>query len=927
MSKLLKRCLLGIAIAGQCSLAYSQEANFSSDEEAFLIRRIAEFWKDGDFSIVKTQIKEFVQKYPSSSMHDYLHGILGDLLLQENNFSDALKAYNSVSDETISDKIILNKLQCYYELDDYDSIHKEGERYLSYTTPEFEERKNEYHFIMAESYFRKALQENNQDEVKDLAQKAQPFYEELLETEYGEISSFALAEVYRMLGQNDKGADLYLVLAEKHPEKKENLLFNAGLLQASLDKEAAIQIFDRIIDMHGSKAYEASYNRLLLYYQTKQFDNVISNHRLVYPHVPEDQLDTFNFVVGKSYYALEDYESAVHPLGQFLQDQSQPTEQYKDALLVQMTCAKQLGNEPLFNKALSKFTEAFPDDDELGKAHFMHAMILKKEGNLAEVEQELQSIIEKYNNFDDQESLLYEYAVVTHENEKFGISYQMFKNFLSQYSESERSQSAWRYYLSCCLHLSKDAKEDSSSTYSKDLFLEDLQKVLTSDNGFSSDEIREYRLLYAKLAYELNYFNESLETLNSYITDYAEHESLGEAHMLTALSLNKLNSDLEGFCDHLETAIKIKPDTYDTSLIHLQLFNAYISRAEQNNQDKALSQKAADYLYVALKDANNSVKLENQLWLGGRYFKEVSDYLSQDWNHSVHDDEYISQLSKRAFEVYERAFSSEDKMTKTISEDSLYLEPETLKYAQLAGYLGQKEEKLTILQELIQTQNKNPSYAWNFRRQALFELAKTYEELNDPSSALETYEFIVNNLSDVSTPIISASKLNAAVLKFNLLDKDEKVDSNPNVVKILNNLKELQIRKHAISEPAHLEAAFHYAKIRSDLSEKNMRDSRYLFFLIRMKEDYALKENGVDSEYHESIKSNPEYAAIYQSYMDFVDAEIFRVQAKQLQKENKRHEAQEKKQQAYDLLTGIENRHIPTKFLQTQVNLCFKKLK
>ena len=35
-----------------------------SDEEAFLIRRIAEFWKDGDFGIVKTQIVDFLDKYP-----------------------------------------------------------------------------------------------------------------------------------------------------------------------------------------------------------------------------------------------------------------------------------------------------------------------------------------------------------------------------------------------------------------------------------------------------------------------------------------------------------------------------------------------------------------------------------------------------------------------------------------------------------------------------------------------------------------------------------------------------------------------------------------------------------------------------------------------------------------------------------------------
>nr|MDJ0651509.1 hypothetical protein [Simkaniaceae bacterium] len=45
-----------------------------SDEEAFLIRRIAEFWKDGDFAIVKTQIVDFLDRYPKSSLKDYFLG-------------------------------------------------------------------------------------------------------------------------------------------------------------------------------------------------------------------------------------------------------------------------------------------------------------------------------------------------------------------------------------------------------------------------------------------------------------------------------------------------------------------------------------------------------------------------------------------------------------------------------------------------------------------------------------------------------------------------------------------------------------------------------------------------------------------------------------------------------------------------------------
>ncbi len=928
ISKLIKNCLLGFAIASQCTVAYSIESPSSSSEEAFLIRRIAEFWKDGDFSIVKTQIKDFIQKYPSSSMHDYLHGILGDLLIQENNFVDALAAYKAIADSSITNKVILNKLQCYYELDDFSSLQEEGEQYLSYTSDEFESRKNEYHFVMAESYFRQALLSEDQDVVKELAAKARPFYEELLDTEYGEVSSFALAEVYKTLGQNAKGADLYLVLAERYPEKKENLLFNAAILEANLDKHASIQIFDRVIDMRGSKAPEASYNRLLLYYQTNQFDNVISNHRLVYPHVAENQLGTFNYVVAKSFYALEDYDSAVSPMQNYLVEQDSASDQFKDALLVQLTCAKQLSDESLFDKTLTTFKEYYPDDKELGKALFMHAMLLKKEGDLPAAEEKLRQVVEKYSDFDDQESLLYEYSVLTHQNEKFDTSYQMFKNFLSQFPESERTQSAWRYFLSSCLHLSKEEKTDESTGYSQDVFLSDLQKVLSNDNGLSSDEIREYKLLYAKLAYEQSYYNESLETLSHYVKDYAEHETLAEAHVLTALSLNKLNSDLEGFCDHLETAIKLNPNKYDTSLIHLQLYNAYITRAQNQNNDAHLTELAADYLYIALQDANNTVKLENKLWLAGHYFKKVSTFLEGDWTRSIHDSEIISIMAQRAEEVYGSAILTDNGEIISINnEENLYLEPEILKYTKLLGYSSHKEEKIEHLKSLIEMQNQNTALDWSFKRQALYELASTYEDQNDYKDALDSYEFIANHMAEKTTPITCASKLKSATIKFSLLDKNQYSESDPAILGILNQLKELQIKKNALSEPIHLEGAFNYARIRSELSAKNLKASRYLFFLTRMKEDYESKDDALGIDYHNQLQENPAAAALYKSYLTYINAEILRMQAKQLLRENKKVEAQEKKQMAYSMLTELENSNVPTKFLKSQINRSLKKLK
>eukprot|EP01066_Platyproteum_vivax_P002292 Platyproteum_vivax@DN12807_c0_g1_i1.p1 len=110
-----------------------QQTYKQSDEEAFLIRRIAEFWKDGDFGIVKTQIVAFLDKYPESELKDCFLGILGDIYLQENKYENALSSYQQIQNSFVMEKTILNKLQCYYELDQYPELSTDGRPFLSNT--------------------------------------------------------------------------------------------------------------------------------------------------------------------------------------------------------------------------------------------------------------------------------------------------------------------------------------------------------------------------------------------------------------------------------------------------------------------------------------------------------------------------------------------------------------------------------------------------------------------------------------------------------------------------------------------------------------------------------------------------------------------------------------------------------------------------
>jgi tetratricopeptide (TPR) repeat protein len=928
----IKKCCLLVAVATSIH-TYSNTAQPASDEEAFLIRRIAEFWKDGDYTIVKAQIHEFIKKYPSSTLRDYLQGILADLLLQENQYEQALTIYSTIAEPSVREKIILNKLQCYYELNKYENLIKEGEMYLTHSSPEFAERRNELRFIMAESYFRHSLSLKNETEQAKFIGKAQPFYEELMNTEYGDVSSFALAEIYRISKQSAKGTELYLSLAEKHPSKKESLLFNAALLEANLNKQDAIDLFDKVISLNGQKSGDASFNRLLLYFQTQQFENVINQHRFVYPYVPEDQMPAYHFIVGKSFYHLKDYENASIPLEKYLTQEKESSDQLKDALLIQMTCAKNTNNEPLFDKALSRFKIAYPDDAELGKAYFMHAMLLKKEGHHEKVESILQHIFDQHPNFEDRESLLYEYAIVSHQNEKYQTSYSALQQLFKEYPSSERKQSSWRYFLSCCLHLSKNSEvsQDEGSDqlgYSKNLFLSDLQKVLENKSSLSIDEIREYRLLYAKLAYELSYYNDSLEHLNKYIHDYPTHESLAEAHLLTALSLSKLNADPESFCTHLEKAVELNPDLYDTSPIHLQLYNAYILRAQapKNKDADLLMEKAAHYLYRAAEDPNNNIKLENKLWLADYYYTISKGYLDEHWSYLPADNKDIASCVDRSFELYNQVLNSDKKTIKTIDSQNLYLEAESLKFAELCGFRGMHEKKIMILQALIEQQNTHPNWNWQFKRQSFFELAKAYEKMSDLQAALETYLFI-NEFPHVATPITTTTALKTAKLQFELMDKKSKHEKNPDVIMILNRLKDLQIRKNVLSEPTHLEAGLEYAKIRAALSQDSMRDSRYLFFLARLKEDFTSKEDPTLAEYLTALKKNDLQENLYTAYIKFIEAEIFRMQAKLLYNENKKEEGNQYKQKALDLLAEIERQKTPTEYLHQELVKAMKLLR
>ncbi|HPE85638.1 MAG TPA: hypothetical protein PLO43_05630, partial [Chlamydiales bacterium] len=238
--------------------------------------------------------------------------------------------------------------------------------------------------------------------------------------------------------------------------------------------------------------------------------------------------------------------------------------------------------------------------------------------------------------------------------------------------------------------------------------------------------------------------------------------------------------------------------------------------------------------------------------------------------------------------------------------------------SELLAKRGEYQPKITLLKSLAARQNAHPEWEWKFQRHALLELAKTYERTGNLPSALSTYSFITETAKYSPSPLSYQALLQEARLRFTTMAEKQKTEDNPEMILVLNNLKELQIKKHVATEPLHLEAAYDYARIRSELIAKDKRQERRLFFLKRFKEDFSPSDDPISQEYYTELQQNPEQNHIFQLYMRLVDAEILQLESQFSVTNNDVEKAQEQVFKANRLLEELFSDRMTTPFLKTQ---------
>ncbi|MCB1084354.1 MAG: hypothetical protein KDK61_08585, partial [Simkania sp.] len=255
---------------------------------------------------------------------------------------------------------------------------------------------------------------------------------------------------------------------------------------------------------------------------------------------------------------------------------------------------------------------------------------------------------------------------------------------------------------------------------------------------------------------------------------------------------------------------------------------------------------------------------------------------------------------------YQNLLLKEGKLI-TFTADNLHLENEVVKLAKLFEYQNAQTKKRDLLKGLLEQQSEKPDLNWSSQKGALFELAMVYEALGEKEKALETFSFIHAQANHFPTALACHASLEASRLHFELIEEGMRNEKNEEILSILNDLKELQIRKNANSEPMHLEAALEYAKIRSVISNADEQDARYLFFLSRIKDDFTSSEDLVTQDYLVNLGRDTGKRQIFDAYMKFIDAEKIRSEAKNLYKQERLSEMEELHESALTIYSEIKN--------------------
>lgn len=682
-----------------------------TEEEGLFLRRIADFWQEGEYQIAKTQMEQFIGEYPESPFSDALCAALGDLFLREKNFSTALEYYAQVKAPEFYDRVFLNRMQCLYEMGWYATLADECEEQLK-NGPNL----HVTYFLAIGLYHQCINASKETEQLQGLAERAKPFFEILYQSELGMEVSQGYAHLLCILKEYEKATEIYLTLAEKDPSIQEEMLFQVALIQSEYDKELALQTFHQIENLNQSRAKEAAYNRMVLTFDLGKFEELAESDFI--ERIPSDRVGTARLFLGRSLLNLKEYEKALVELKAYIEN-APVSETLYAALLSLLDASFQCDDIASLDEAIAMLKKNYPEDPELPKAYFSRAQLLKRGEDIFAAKEQLESLLALFPKFEQKPQVMFELTHLSYKGKDWKGCYRQGAAFLDVFSSHELAPFAWRYFISSSAEI---GREDPSHRHQ---LLKDLESFLTLP--LTDIERSEWELMLAKTHFEMNEYEKAIGSLKSQKTPNAK--------LLRALCERDGHQNLELFCQLAEEALNEGANLVDHGQIHASLYNGYLELSQV--------EKSAEHLMQAFMH-KAEIKLENLLWLADHYY------------NSLKNEEGNFVLAARTATLLDTCIQEISR-----ADDGVYaalpLEPIVCKLARVYSILGRIDDEIALLESLKTLGDESKLL-----------LAECYAKKGTVVTALHMFDEIVAAAHSLRTPIAANAALESARIKLSL---------------------------------------------------------------------------------------------------------------------------------------------------------------
>lgn len=912
-----------------------QSPTAQSEEEALFVRRIIEFWKDKENSILKTQIKQFLHAFPQSEFASSFQVILGDIHFQESNYPQALHYYQSLQNHPLEKKIWINLIHCLYATENFSSLLKLTETYFNNQFFQEEvKKKNLLHFYHAEACLALALDKQSPEKKNALLQRASLHYESIKDTEHQIHSLNALAKIFHLLKDYEKSTQYWLKLSQVHGEKKSEYLFQVGNMQAFYDKKKALSTYLKVMRQRDSISAQAAFNWLILSYDLQLFEAIIESKDLILDLSLREKQNLTYYFLGQAYFSKKEYANALAYLRQATSDHKGLTDlQHKRALLAATASAYHNQKVHLVEELCTSYKSLFQEDENTPKLLFLLALAKKEHLDFDKALDILGKIFQQYPEFNQSDHVIFEYNSILSKQKEWQESHKGFWNLIRKYPQSRFQKDALRHCINISLSQINAIKDpENIPSFLNEQLAFDIKSALQKGNILTQKEDKSYRLKLAQILYDLGKYTEAIAFLQDYLKRFEQGQEKTQAHLLLSLCYKAQNNTNSEFAFHAQQVIDLNPHDEKNSELHLNLFNHYLKQAQdiekKENQDPTYQEQkyktleiSADHLYQAFLKKENEIQESNLLWLAHFYYLPLAQHMTTHWQKKL-EDPSLREKGQRSERILESLLLKNQSLVNSLSLRKSSLENEVLKLGKIWMWQGKTDKQIALLENLNQLQNTKNKWPWKKKLHCLFDLAQAYEKEKEKEKALVTYQNLLNRAQSPQAYMTNYAKLHYARLAFDQLKEEEKQENHPEMMRIFSMLKDLVVQKSANLGAIPIEAALEYAEIRASLEKQKMQTEKLLFLLHRIKEGFsqekALLQNPKDTPLFSKQRK------LYQAYMIFLDARISQIEAIVAQRSGKNQEQISKSRAAQALFSSLlEGNFALTEYLfhQTHKNL------